>query len=60
MKKDIEIIKAMGPAKRLELAAKMYDDARKLKRAALKSLNPGWNDKQIEAKLREIFLHGTP
>ena len=50
----------MGPAKRLELAGKMYADAKKLKRAALKSFNPGWTDKQIEAKLREVFLHGTP
>ena len=60
MDKDIEIIKAMGPAKRLELAGKMYADAKKLKRAALKSFNPDWTDKQIEAKLREVFLHGTP
>ncbi|MFA7230663.1 MAG: hypothetical protein WC071_05285 [Victivallaceae bacterium] len=59
-KKDIEIIKAMGPAKRLELVGKMYIDAKNLKRAALKSFHPDWNDKKIEAKLREIFLHGTP
>lgn len=40
MSKDIEIIKALGPAKRLELAGRMYVDAKKLNRAALKSLNP--------------------
>ena len=60
MDKDIAILKAMGPAKRLELAGRMYADAKKLKRAALKSFNPDWTDKQIEEKLREIFLHGTP
>lgn len=58
--KDIEIFKAMGPVKRLQLAGKMYHDAKILKRAALKSLNPTWSEQQIEAKLREIFLHGTP
>jgi len=52
-----KIFQKMTPDQKLNAALKLYHSARQLKRASLKSDHPDWNDEQIDAKLREIFLY---
>ena len=54
---QIEIFKNMSPDEKLRLSEKMYFDARRLKADWLRQLHCDWTDKQVEDKVREIFLH---
>jgi hypothetical protein len=52
-----KIFQAMTPEQKLRAAMNLYHSARKLKAAALKQQHPDWTEKQIEQKVREIFLY---
>lgn len=56
---QIKIFRKMSPAKKLEIAEQLYYSARNLKRAALVAEHPSWKRKQIEKKVREIFLYAN-
>ncbi|MEW6078100.1 MAG: hypothetical protein AB1724_09835 [Thermodesulfobacteriota bacterium] len=47
----------MSPEKKLQLSLELNLSSRKLKAAFLKNQHPEWTDKQIEDKVREIFLY---
>lgn len=51
------IFKSMTPEQKLRAAMNLYHSAKKLKAAALKQQRPDWNEKQIEQKVREVFLY---
>lgn len=51
------ILKAMTPAQKLGIALDLYDSARKLKAAGLRSQHPDWPENRIQDKVREIFLY---
>jgi hypothetical protein len=53
----IQAIKAMSPARKLEIGTEMYWFARKLKAAGVRRLHPDWTEAQVEAEVRRIFLH---
>lgn len=53
-----EIIRKMTPARRLEVARELYETAWQLKWAGVKRQHPGWNDQEIFAKVRRVFLTG--
>jgi hypothetical protein len=55
--KQVEILRQMSPARKLELAAKLLADARELKRAYLRQLHPEWSEQELKAKVRESFLY---
>jgi len=49
--------KNMTAAQKLNLSLRLYSSARELKKAALEQLHPELTKKQIEEKVREIFLY---
>lgn len=51
-----EIYKKMSPAEKLEIAADMYHEARRLKAAAIREKHPDWPEKQVQERVREIFI----
>ncbi len=55
--KQVEILRQMSPARKLELAVKLASDARELKRAYLRQLHPEWSEQEVDAKVRESFLY---
>lgn len=52
-----EIYRRMSPAKKLEIAGRLYWDARRLKAAALRGQHPDWSEEEVQDKVREIFLY---
>jgi hypothetical protein len=54
---QIEIFRKMSGQRRLELSSQLYWSARKMKAAGLRSQHPDWSEEQIQAEVRQIFLH---
>jgi hypothetical protein len=53
-----EIIRAMTPGRRLQVASELYEMAWKLKAAGLRRQHPTWPEEQIRAKVRRVFITG--
>jgi hypothetical protein len=53
-----ELIRAMTPGRRLEVARELYETAWQLKAAGLRREHPDWSDREVLAKLRRVFLTG--
>jgi len=51
------ILQHMTPEEKLNIALRLYESARLLKRAGLRALHPDWDEEQITKKVREIFLY---
>jgi hypothetical protein len=47
----------MTPEEKLKIALRLYYSARQLKAAALQHEHPHWTKKEIQKKVREIFLY---
>ena len=54
-----KIFKSMSPEKKLELASRLYDSAKELKSASIRQQHPSWTEKEVEKKVREIFLYAS-
>ena len=50
-------LKDLTPEKKLQLSLRLYHSAKELKKAALKKLYPQLTEKEIEEKVKEIFLN---
>jgi len=57
--KQIDSLRKMTPAQRLNIALEFMEEMRQLKAAALRSQHPDWNEKQIAHALRKFVLHGA-
>jgi len=53
-----ELIRAMTPGRRLEVARELYETAWQLKAAGLRREHPDWSENDVLAKLRRVFLTG--
>jgi hypothetical protein len=53
------IYKSMTPEQKLRVASDLYHTARAPKAAGLRKHHPEWSEKEIQEKVREIFLHAT-
>lgn len=53
-----DLIRRMSPARRLEIAAQLYETAWQLKMAGLRRQHPGWTEEQLQAATRKIFITG--
>ena len=53
----IRILRAMTPEQKLRATAALNDMARELKAAGLRSQHPDWTEAQVQAAVREMFLH---
>jgi hypothetical protein len=49
----------MTPEQKLRIATNLYHSARALKAAGLREQHPDWSEKQVQEKVREIFLYAT-
>ncbi|MEL6759548.1 MAG: hypothetical protein AAFP04_04020 [Myxococcota bacterium] len=54
---QLQLIREMTPAQRLERAKELYWSARAVKAAALRQLHPDWNPDRIDQEVRRVFLH---
>lgn len=54
---QIELFRNMSAERKLELTMQLYNDARLLKAAAFRKQHPDWTERQIDAAVREVFLH---
>jgi len=52
-----EIIKKLTPEQKLILSLELYFSARELKAAAIRKDHPEMNEKEVQEKVREIFLY---
>ena len=50
------IYQSMTPEQKLRIAFDLYHSARELKAASLRTQYPDWGEKQIQERVREIFL----
>ena len=50
-------LKDLTPEKKLQLSLRLYHSAKELKKAALKKLYPQLTEKEIEEKVKDIFLN---
>ena len=53
------IYQSMTPEQKLRVASNLYHAARALKAAGLRNQHPEWSEKEIQEKVREIFLYAT-
>lgn len=53
----LKIIRAMTPAQKLQAAQRLYESAKQLKAAALRSQHPDWTEDQIHQAVRDAFLY---
>ena len=53
------IYQSMTPEQKLMLAAKLSQYARVLKAAGLREQHPDWSEKEIQERVRELFLYAT-
>ena len=52
-------LRKLGGAEKLRTAAMLYWGARRIKAARLRELHPDWTERQVQDKVKEIFLHAT-
>ena len=52
-----QIFQSMTPEEKLRNALRLYRSAWQLKAAALLQDHPDWTEKEIQEKVREIFLY---
>ena len=50
-------LKDFTPEKKLLLSLRLYHSAKELKKASLKKLHPELPDKEIQERVKEIFLY---
>ncbi len=53
-----QIVRAMSPGKKLQVAGELYRMARELKAAGIRMQHPGWNDDEVRSAVRDAFLYG--
>lgn len=53
----LQVIKAMTPARKLEIAEALYRSARELKAAGLRWRHPDWTEAEVQTEVRRIFLY---
>ncbi|MBL8715978.1 MAG: hypothetical protein JNL79_08275 [Myxococcales bacterium] len=52
-----EIFRRMTPGERWMAAQRLYWSARRLKAAHVRSIHPDWTEEQVQANVKEIFMH---
>lgn len=55
--KQVEAFKRMNPARKLEIASQLREEAWNLKAAGLRAQHPDWTEVEVQEKVREIFIY---
>lgn len=53
---QLEALRRLTPGQRLEIAAAMSDDARRISEAGIRHRHPEWDDDQVHAALLDLLL----
>jgi Rv0078B-related antitoxin len=53
-----EILRAMSPGRRLQVARELYETAWQIKAAGLRREHPDWPEERVLGKLRRVFVTG--
>jgi hypothetical protein len=56
MTTQLEVLRRMTPAERLQAATRLYWTARQIKEAALRARHPEWSAEQLQRAVRDAFL----
>ena len=48
----------MSPEEKFALAAKLFEDAKQIKKAALRDQHPSWSEEQLDQAVIKIFIYG--
>jgi hypothetical protein len=54
---QLEVLRRMTPAERLQAATRLYWTARQIKEAALRARHPEWSAEQLQRAVRDAFLY---
>jgi hypothetical protein len=54
---QVEILRQMTSARRLQIAEQLFWFARDLKRAAIRSYHSDWADERVQSEVRRIFIN---
>lgn len=57
MTTQLDVLRAMTPAQRLQAASRLYWTARHIKEAAIRARHPEWTDEQVKRELKEAFMY---
>jgi hypothetical protein len=52
-----QIVKKLSPEQKLKLALDLYFNARELKASAIRKDHPELSEKEVQDKVKEIFLY---
>lgn len=55
----VAVLRKMDGEAKLRAAMGLYWTARKLKAAALRETHPDWSEEEVQARVKEIFLHAS-
>ena len=53
----LKIIRGLTPAQKLKAAQEIWEVARQVKAAGLRSQHPDWTEEEIQRAVREAFLY---
>jgi len=56
---QIEAYRRMTPEEKIKAGFRLYWQARKLKAAWLRQVNPDWTEREVNAEVCRIFLHSS-
>lgn len=54
---QLDALRRLTPEQRYRASRDLYWTLRRHKAAFLRSLHPDWDDEQVEAEVRRVFLH---
>jgi len=55
---QIEIFRKMSAADKFALVGKLFEDAKQIKKAALRDRHPSWSEEQLDKAVINIFIYG--
>ncbi|MCB9465118.1 MAG: hypothetical protein H6682_15640 [Candidatus Eisenbacteria bacterium] len=53
----VATLRRMSGEEKIRASFRLYWSARRLKATALRQQHPDWSEEEIQARVREIFLH---
>jgi DUF1365 family protein len=56
---QVEALRRLTPARRLEIGLQFMEEMRQLKAATLQMQHPEWSQEQVARALREFVRHGA-
>jgi hypothetical protein len=58
--REVELLRRMTPAEKLEVMGHLIRQAYELKAAGLRAVHPEWSEQEVEAETRRLVGGGVP